>query len=81
MPVLHNLSLLLPGVPLWVKVAVLLLLFLPNLWCIFQAATKNFRYSTEKWLWLAIGVMFPVLGGLFFLLLGRSRVLKAGSGN
>lgn len=76
MPLMQNLALVLPSVPLWVKLLALLLLILPNLWCIFQAVTKNFPYQPEKWLWLGIGVMFPVIGGLIFLLFGRGRAIR-----
>ncbi|MDR2891765.1 MAG: PLDc N-terminal domain-containing protein [Deltaproteobacteria bacterium] len=74
--VLQNLSLILPSVPMWIKVPVLLIPLLPNLWCIWQAARKTFPYSTEKMLWLGLGMFFPVIGGLIFLAVGQRRVVR-----
>lgn len=59
-----------------VKLAVLIIPMLPNLWCMIQAATKNFINPAEKWIWLMVGMLFPVFGGLAYVFWGRKRVLR-----
>jgi hypothetical protein len=71
---LQNLERFLPAVPLWVKLAVLVLLIMPNLWCILQAVKKSFKNPLEKFVWLGAGVFLPVLGGFMYLVWGRTRV-------
>jgi hypothetical protein len=70
---IQKLEHVLPLVPLWVKLAVIVLLSLPNLWCILQAVKKEFRNPPEKILWLLLGIFLPVLGGILYLAWGRTR--------
>jgi hypothetical protein len=71
---LHNLELVLPSVPLWVKLTALALLILPNLWCIWRAMRKGFKNPPEKFFWLGAGILLPVLGGFLYLVWGRTRI-------
>ena len=59
-----------------VKLAVLIIPMLPNLWCILQAGTKNFIHPAERKIWLMAGMFLPVLGGLAYLFWGRKRVVS-----
>lgn len=63
-----------------VKLAVLILPMLPNLWCIFQATTRNFIHPAERKIWLMVGMLLPVVGGVAYLVWGRKRVVRDGSG-
>lgn len=72
---MHALNLF-PGWPGWLVALLLLLPMLPNLWCIFQAATKRFPSELEQKAWLFVGMLFPVLGGLVFLIWGRKRIVR-----
>lgn len=67
---------LFPDWPSWMIVLILLVPMLPNLWCIFQAATKRFPSEMEQKAWIFVGMLFPVLGGLVYLVWGRRRVIK-----
>ena len=55
------------------QLCLLALPILPNLWCIWHAAKRDFPRPTEKYLWILGGVFLPVIGGLFYLLLGFRR--------
>lgn len=64
-----------PG-PLPVKLALLALPVLPNLWGIWHAHKHRFL-GQEQLIWMAICVFVPFFGGLAYLLLGRARTIKA----
>lgn len=49
---------------------------LPNLWCIWHAYRSRFPTTVEKMAWVMVGIFFPVLGGLVYLLFGYKRSNK-----
>jgi hypothetical protein len=73
---LQKLAEIYPNIPMGVKLAVLAVPLLPNLWCIFQATTRNFINPMERRVWLLLGMFLPVLGGLAYLFWGRKRVAR-----
>ena len=50
-----------------------------NLWAIWHAVTRTFPGQFERALWIAAGMLVPVLGGLAYLCFGlrRSRSMQA----
>lgn len=63
-----------PG-PLPVKLALLLLPMLPNLWGIWHAQRRIFP-GQRQIIWIAACVFIPVIGGLAYLLVGRRQAIK-----
>lgn len=65
----------LPGPPP-VKLALLALPMLPNLWGIWHAYRHRFKGQAEQLIWIVLCVFVPVLGGLAYLLVGRAMAMK-----
>lgn len=59
-----------------VKLALLALPMLPNLWGIWHAYRHRFKGQAEQMIWIVVCVFLPVLGGLAYLLVGRARAMK-----
>lgn len=66
----------LPG-PLPVKLALLALPMLPNLWGIFHASRHSFA-GQKQFVWLGLCVFVPVAGGLLYLFVGQRQAKKPG---
>lgn len=64
-----------PG-PLPVKLALLALPMLPNLWGIWHAYKHRFQ-GQEQIIWMLACVFLPLIGGLAYLLVGRARTVKS----
>lgn len=64
----------LPG-PLPVKLALLALPMLPNLWGIRHAYRHRFAGQGQI-IWMIVCVFVPVIGGLAYLAVGRRQALK-----
>ncbi|MDR2726477.1 MAG: PLDc N-terminal domain-containing protein [Deltaproteobacteria bacterium] len=47
-----------------------------NLWAIWHAATRKFPSPIEQAVWIAAGMLVPVLGGLAYLCFGLRRSNK-----
>lgn len=64
----------LPG-PLWLKLPLLLLPMLPNLWGIWHISRRGFTGPEgspgSNIVWLAVCVFVPVMGGLAYIFFGR----------
>lgn len=72
----------LPG-PLPIKLALLALPMLPNLWGIWHAYRHRFD-GQKQIIWMAVCVFVPVIGGLAYIFIGRKQSLNpdaAQSGN
>lgn len=72
---MNELLAVIPG-PLPVKLALLALPMLPNLWGIRHAYRHRFQ-GQRQIIWMLICVFVPLIGGLAYLLVGRSRALEA----
>lgn len=47
------------------------------IWMLVDAATRNFENDSEKIVWVIIIVLTGVVGALIYLVIGRSRGVKA----
>ncbi len=54
----------------------LFLPILPNLWAIWHVYKNEFSTPQERMAWIVAQVILPVLGGVGYILFGRTRVLK-----
>lgn len=54
----------------------LLVPILPNLWAIWHLYKNEFPTPQERAAWLVAQIILPVVGGLGYILFGRSRVIK-----
>lgn len=54
---------------------IFLLPILPNLWGIWHVFRNDFHTALEKMAWIGACVFVPVLGGLFYIAIGRKRIL------
>ena len=63
------------GYPLWFYLVITLPIFL-NFWAIAHAFYRNFPTIQEKMVWLCLAVFVPALGGLIYLVFGRTRGVK-----
>jgi len=52
---------------------VLAILPLPNLWAIWHAYFHRFPTAHERLLWMACGVLVPIIGGFIYLVFGLKR--------
>lgn len=68
-----------PG-PLPVKLALLALPMLPNLWGIWHAYRHRFS-GQQQIIWLVVCVFIPVIGGLAYLLFGRPKAMAVTAKN
>ncbi len=57
----------------FLKLCLLTIPILPNLWCIWHASRHEFPSPAERKLWMRMGVFLPVLGGLIYLFFGFRR--------
>ena len=49
---------------------------LPNLWAIWHVHKNEFSTQQERAAWLLAQIFLPVLGGLAYILFGRTRTIK-----
>ena len=70
-----TLTSLIAGYPVWLYLALTLPVFI-NFWAIAHAFYRNFPTIQEKMVWLCLAVFVPVLGGLIYLIVGRTRGTK-----
>lgn len=54
----------------------LLLCILPTLWAIWNIMHSRFSTPTERTLWLFLVMIFPVIGGIIYIIWGRKRACK-----
>ncbi len=69
-----------PGGALILKIVLLTLPAIPNLWAIYHAYNREFPTVQEKMAWIGAGVFVPVIGGLVYLFIGRRRAIRPGTG-
>jgi len=48
----------------------------PTFWAIIDLAKRETAAIYLKFLWFALVVLIPCLGGIFYLLLGRQSLMK-----
>ena len=66
---------LLSDLPAWLM-ALLIIPILPNLWTIWHAMHRDFPGEKERYLWVLLAVMVPLVGGIIYFFLGRPRGRK-----
>lgn len=59
----------------WIHYFFIVLFALPNLWAIWHAFHHVFATPQERLIWIMVGVFVPVIGGLSYLIYGRTRVI------
>lgn len=64
-----------PEWPLIIKLAILTLPMIPNLWGIWHAYRHSFENQTTRVIWMCICVFLPVIGGVAYLLMGRPKAM------
>lgn len=55
------------------QLALLALPILPNLWSIWHAMRHDFPGERERYIWVVVATMLPLLGGLAYLFFGLRR--------
>ena len=45
-------------------------------WCLYDVVTGTFKNDNDRIIWIILLLMIPVLGILFYLLLGREKRLN-----
>ena len=60
----------------WWVWGLLALPIVPNLWSIRHVGTHHFAQPTERFLWLAVCIFVPCLGGLAYVVFGRPRAFS-----
>ncbi len=69
-----------PAGILTLKILLLTIPAIPNLWAIYHAYNRDFPTVQEKMAWIGAGIFVPVLGGLLYLFIGRRRAIRRGAG-